>query len=134
MLFGLLAVLVQVAPEADPVALISSLMAALQSKNWAVVVALGVMGLVMILNRLVLPRMKIDKKWTPLISAIVGTVVSGASALMAVVAGLPLSDTLGLLLSGLLSGATATGLYELIGKHIFTKADPIDPSAVPPSA
>ena len=127
MLFGTLAVL-QAAPEGDPVALIQSLMAALQSKNWAVFVALLIMAVTMITSRLILPRLNIDKKFTPLISAIVGTVFSGGSALVGAAVGLPLTDVLSMLLSGLLSGAAATGLYELLGKYIFPKpADPTEP-------
>ncbi len=130
MLFGILAVAMQVLPEVDPVGLIQSLIVAFQSKNWAVVVSLVVMALTMIMSRLILPRFNVDKKWTPLISAITGTVVTGASALLGVAVGLELKDILSLLISGLLSGATATGLYELLGKYIFPKPeDPAPPQA-----
>ncbi len=118
----LLAIVMQISPDqTDAGALLQMLITAIHSKNWAVVVSLVVMALTMILNRIVLPRMSIDKKWTPLISAIMGTVISGGSALLGVVVGMPIQDILSLLLSGLLTGASATGLYELIGKYVMPK-------------
>ena len=133
MLFGLLAVIAQVIPEVDPIALIQMLIEAIQSKNWSVVVSVMVMAVTLLVSRLILPRLKIGKRWVPLISAILGTILSGASALVGVAVGLPVKDILALLISGLLSGATATGLYELVGKHIFPrKEDPVLPPDAPP--
>lgn len=112
----------QVAPDQlDVGALLQALIAAIHSKNWAVVVALVVMVSTMILNRIVLPRLNVHKKWTPLISAILGTIISGGSALIGIAVGMPFQDKLSILISGLLAGASATGLYELVGKYILPK-------------
>lgn len=103
------------------------------SKNYAAAVAGIVMAIVFVL-KLVL-KDKLSSGSLPLVSAIVGTVVSGAGALLGATQGMGATAILSILVTGLTTGATASGLWSLVGKRVvdFVKSK-FSKDAVAPTA
>lgn len=86
------------------------------SKNYAAAVA----GIVMVLVFLVklLLKDKLSSGQLPLVSAGIGLVLSLAGALGGAQAGMNWQGILGIVFTGLTTGAMASGFWSLVGKHI----------------
>lgn len=86
------------------------------SKNYVAAVA----GIVMILTfatKLVL-KDKLSSGALPLVSAAIGLVVSVITSLMTATADTTAMSVIGMIFTGVTTGATASGFWSLAGKHI----------------
>ncbi len=100
----------------------------MQGRNYLPGIGMIVMILVFAFHKLF--ESKIDKKWLPLVSALVGTVSAGAANLIALAAGYSTRTWLEALVTGLIAGATASGFWSLFGKWIASKVFPPKDSPV----
>lgn len=118
-----------VAPPSSPeqaLGLLSALIAAFKSGNWALVSAIGIMLAVYLLRLFVLPKLKVSSDKLPYISAGLGLLVAIAVNLSA---GQPWMVAI---FSGISMGAAASGFWHLIGEKIFPK--PAAPAPAAPQA
>lgn len=135
-LFTLVALLVPVlafaqdaAPEATEVPaedfgeLLNVLIEAAKGGEWSIFVAALIMVLVFLATKIKFIDNLLPAKAKPWVAAVAG--VLGAVATVAMTTG----DWLQAVLSGLVTGAAASGLWELIGKRILKKDAPAEEPA-----
>jgi drug/metabolite transporter (DMT)-like permease len=98
---------------------------------------LGVSGLIMMLVFAFNKYFKklVPAKALPWVAVGVGVLTAVATKLAGIAMGTPTTEWLTVIGSGVISGATASGLWSLLGKHFFgAKAAPQDPPAPSPGA
>jgi uncharacterized membrane protein len=135
-LFTLVALLVPVlafaqdaAPEATEVPaedfgeLVNMMISAAKGGEWSLFVAALIMVLVFLATKIKFIDNLLPAKAKPWVAAVAG--VLGAVATVAMTTG----DWLQAVLSGLVTGAAASGLWELIGKRILKKDAPAEEPA-----
>lgn len=88
-----------------------------QNHNYAPAIAAVVMILVFIFRQLA--KGKIDPKHLPLVSALVGTITATATSLLGIAVGSSTKDVLEMLGSGLITGAAASGLFDVLRSSVL---------------
>lgn len=130
-LFALVALLVpalafaqDAAPEAaeapateDLNELINLMISSAQGGEWSIFVAALIMVLVFLLTKIKFIDNLMPKAAKPWVAAVAGVLAAVATSVIAT------GDWLQAILSGLVTGAAATGLWELIGKRVLKKKE-----------
>lgn len=102
--------------EADVPGLVQALAQAVKDRDWALVVAFAILLLVALANFVLIKmgvlRDEVRKAALPWIASISATLVLSASTLIAG------GSWWQAILAGLVTGAAATGLWELVFKHV----------------
>lgn len=117
---------------------------AMQQHQYAAAVGMVIMLLVWLFNHFVADKLGLDSAHMPLVSAIVGTVMAVGAALLTLQSP-SMQDVLAALFKGVMLGASASGLYSLLGKYLLgwvekllgmnkQDAPPADPPAPTPGA
>lgn len=106
------------APTEDFGELLNMLIEAAKGGEWSIFVAALIMVLVFLATKIKFIDNLLPAKAKPWVAAVAG--VLGAVATVAMTTG----DWLQAVLSGLVTGAAASGLWELIGKRILKKDAP----------
>lgn len=111
------------APTEDFGELLNMMIAAAKGGEWSLFVAALIMVLVFLATKIKFIDNLLPAKAKPWVAAVAG--VLGAVATVAMTTG----DWLQAVLSGLVTGAAASGLWELIGKRILKKDAPAEEPA-----
>mgnify|MGYP006995586283 CR=1 FL=1 len=99
--------------DAEAAALVKLLIDAAKSKNWPLFAGLFVMLFLYVAERFGKLRQRVGSKLWPWFGAGIGIAASIAAGL---VANIPWQEAC---LQGFIAGAAATGLWEMLGKHIL---------------
>lgn len=102
------------------------------ARNFIPLVATFIMLAVFFLQKFLLPTL--DKSKVPLVSAALGVGFGVASNLAALAVGSQPADWIGIIVTGLFTGATASGFWSLVGKKIFAEKDEGGRDDPPPPA
>lgn len=92
-----------------------------QNGNYLPAVAMGVMLLVWLFRKLFMGR--VSSKLMPLFSAAIGLVTVIGANLISLAAGYDTMSVVSIVLSGLLIGTSASGFWDLIGRHVAAKVE-----------
>lgn len=99
--------------DEEAMALAKLLIEAVKSKNWPLAAGILVMLALYAAERFGKVRQKVGKKLWPWVGAGFGIAASIAAGLMAGV------DVMDAVVQGFIAGAAATGLWEMVGKHVL---------------
>ena len=103
--------------DGDAFTAVGLLVDAVKSKNWSLFAGLFVMLALYLMGRLTNLREAVGAKAWPWVGASLAIATTIASSL---VVGMPWNEAL---IQGFIGGAAATGLWEMLGKHILPKKD-----------